>query len=98
MRTNTSPFRGGYYSHGKQFIESLPVPVPTDQQRSYIEALVGQLIEMKEALAAARIPHQRITRERQAADLKIQIENEITALFSLSAGDMEIIRDVPAPS
>lgn len=29
VRTNTSTFRGGYYSHGKQFIENLPIPVPT---------------------------------------------------------------------
>ena len=29
VRTHTSPFRGGYYSHGKQFIEHLPIPQAT---------------------------------------------------------------------
>lgn len=98
IRINTSPFRGGYYSHGKQFIENLPIPVATDQQRTEIETLVTQLIETWEAVAATRTPHQRTLRERQAADLKIQIENRVTALFGLSEDDMDIVHAVPVPT
>lgn len=98
VRSNTSPFRGGYYSHGKQFIEYLPIPIPTDAQRSQIETLVGQLITALGGIPEARIPHQRTSRERQAAALKIRIENQVTALFGLSAADMEIVRAVPVPS
>src|SRR6202022_1942796 len=34
IRTNTSPFRSGYYSHGKQFIEYLPIPSSTAPERA----------------------------------------------------------------
>ena len=44
IRTNTSTFRGGYYSHGKQFIENLPIPIPDEEQRTEIEDLVRTLI------------------------------------------------------
>ena len=54
IRKNTSTFRGGYYSHGKQFIESLPVPLPPDAERIVIEELVRALIDALAAVADAR--------------------------------------------
>jgi type I restriction-modification system DNA methylase subunit len=97
VRTNTSTFGGGYYSHGKQFIENLPIPVPTDPQRLEIDTLVGQLTDTLHAVENARTPHQKTIRERQAADLRSQIETHVTALFALSSADMDIIRAVPVP-
>ena len=81
VRTNTSPVRGGYYSHGKQFIETLPVPVPDDATRSSIEALVGKLINKLDDLAAAHIPRERIRLVRETTDLKSQIEQRVNQLF-----------------
>lgn len=98
VRTNTSPFRGGYYSHGKQFIEVLPIPLPPQAERMEIEALVDQMIVAIEALDASRMPHERTLRERQVDDLRKQIEERVTTLFGLSDQDMEIIRAVPVPS
>lgn len=98
VRTNTSPFRGGYYSHGKQFITNLPIPVPSDQERREIEALVVQVIDTLDAVTAARTPHHRNLRERQAANLRIQIETRVTALFGLSIEDIDLVRAVPVPA
>ncbi len=98
VRTNTSPFRGGYYSHGKQFIENLPIPVPTALEHTSIEALVVQMIAALDAVANARTPHQRTVSERQAADLRTQIEASVTALFGLSATDMDVVQAVPVPA
>jgi hypothetical protein len=97
VRTKTSTFRGGYYSHGKQFIEVLPVPVPSAADRSAVEALVIQLISMLERVEAARTPRERTLLERQAVDLRAQVEARITALFGLSAAEMDVIRAVPIP-
>jgi type I restriction-modification system DNA methylase subunit len=97
VRMNTSTFRGGYYSHGKQFIEVLPVPVPSDEDRGAVEALVVQLISMLERVEAARTPHERTLLERQAVDLRGQVEARVTALFGLSAAEMDVIRAVPIP-
>ena len=96
VRTNTSVFRGGYYSHGKQFIENLPVPIPSETERIAIESLVVQVREALDAAATARLPHQRTLHERQAADLRSQIENRMTSLFNLSVADMDIVRAVSA--
>jgi hypothetical protein len=98
VRTNTSTFRGGYYSHGKQFIEHLPVPPATPAERSEIEGLVVQAIDAIEAAETARTPHQRTLHERNVQVLKDTIESRVSELFGLSADDMAIVRAVPVPA
>jgi hypothetical protein len=98
VRTNTSPFRGGYYSHGKQFIEDLPVPVPAPAQRAAIEEAVKEIIDTQDLLAAARIPHQCTLYERRIAALKAEVEHQVSALFGLSDEDLVVVRAVPVPS
>lgn len=98
VRTNTSVFRGGYYSHGKQFIEDLPVPVPSEADRATIDALVVRLIAAHEDIATARTPHDKTLFERQALGLRQQVEDHVTRLFGLTPADMDVVRAVPVPS
>jgi hypothetical protein len=98
VRTHTSSFRGGYYSHGKQFIEHLPIPSATPAERADIEALVAQLIAANDAAQAARVPHQRILHERHAAALRDQVEGRVSRLFGLSAADIALAKAVPIPA
>jgi type I restriction-modification system DNA methylase subunit len=98
IRTNTSPFRGGYYSHGKQFIKHLPVPPASDAERTVIEQLVHDVITANDAAKNARTPHQRSLQERNAAALRDQIEAHVTALFGLTPADMAVVRTVPVPA
>ncbi len=98
VRTHTSPFRGGYYSHGKQFIEHLPIPSATPVEQANIEAFVTQLIAANDAAQAVRVPHQKTLHERNAAALRDQIEGRMTALFGLSPADMALTRTVPVPA
>ena len=97
IRTNTSTFRGGYYSHGKQFIEHLPVPTAPEAERIAIEVLVTQILAANDAAKAARTPHKRSVHERHVTNLRDQIESRITELFALSGADMAIVRAVPVP-
>jgi hypothetical protein len=98
IRMDTSIFRGGYYSHGKQFIEHLPIPAATPVQRAEIEALTTEIIAANDALKQARIPHQRNLQERRAVALRAEIEDRVSALFGLTAADMAIVRAVPVPA
>ncbi|MDR5655093.1 Eco57I restriction-modification methylase domain-containing protein [Ruixingdingia sedimenti] len=98
VRTHTSPFRGGYYSHGKQFIEHLPIPPATPAERAEIEALVRQLLDANDAALAARTPRQKTLHERNAAALRDQIEGRVSNLFGLSAADLSLAKAVPVPA
>jgi hypothetical protein len=98
VRTHTSVFKGGYYSHGKQFIERLPIPIPTGEKRAQIEEMVSELMAAKKAADAATLPALRILWERHAEVLTKRIADELTTLFGLSAEDIEIVRLVEGPS
>lgn len=98
VRMNTSTFRGGYYSHGKQFIEHLPIPPATPAQRVEIEQLVAEMIVTTDALKSARTPHQHKLQERRVTELRGEIETRVSSLFGLSAADLMIVAAVPVPA
>ena len=97
VRTNTSVFRGGYYSHGKQFIEDIPIPVPRGSELRVVEGTVAALIDALDAIKVSRTPQERLVRVRRASELRGRIEEHISVLFGLSAEEMEVIRAVPPP-
>lgn len=98
VRTRTSVFRGGYYSHGKQFIENLPVPDATEAERTSIEDLVGQTIRAAAAVRAARTPAEVTRAERVLHSMKMRVESAITELFGLTEEELEAVKAVPVPS
>ena len=97
VRTNTSVFRGGYYSHGKQFIEGLPVPLPDPEARAAIDVLVDRLLGLQAALRAARTPRERMRLDRLWDDLKRQLEDRVGDLFGLTSSELDLVRTVPIP-
>ena len=98
IRMNTSTFRGGYYSHGKQFIEHLPIPSASAQDRVEIKQLVGDVIAAHDALGIAATPHQRTVQERRISTLRATIEERVSVLFKLTPADLAVAKAVPVPS
>ena len=98
VRSRTSVFRGGYYSHGKQYIEHLPVPPHTLEEKQNIAELVRKAIEVGEACDAAKLPQQQTKLGRSFDRLKQLIEENVTKLYGLSDDELALIKDVPIPS
>ena len=97
VRTNTSVFRGGYYSHGKQFIEELPIPILADVVHGEIKVLVEKLISRLDSLATTYISHDKRRLEREAVDIKQRIRELVSQAFGLTDTDRKIIDAVPIP-
>lgn len=98
IRTRTSVFRGGYYSHGKQFLMQLPVPDPGDAICQRIDALTQDLVRAHEDLDRIRIPAARAERERDIAHLTQTVEDAVTRAFGLTPEEVETIKAVPVPN
>lgn len=98
VRSRTSVFRGGYYSHGKQYIKHLPVPPHTSKEKEDIVELVRKTIEVSEACDAAILPQQQIKLGRSFGQLKKRIEQQVTALYGLSEDELAVIKDVGIPT
>ena len=76
----------------------MPIPLPSVQQRSDIDALVTQATAALADVAAARTPRDKTLAERRVVNLRNRIEGSITLLFGLSDADMELVHAVPVPS
>lgn len=98
VRTNTSPFRGGYYSHGKQFIEDLPIPNVSRAAMQDVVSLVQDLIQTLDDARNARTPHTATVKQRRATQLRAQIQEAVGVIFGLSADDALVLAAVPIPS
>lgn len=98
IRTRTSVFGGGYYSHGKQFLVRLPIPDPGEAGRQAVEALASELLRAREGMGAIRLPAARVERARDIARLTQRLENAVTRAFGLTAEEMDAIKAVPIPN
>jgi len=98
VRSRTSVFGGGYYSHGKQFIEGLPVPTTTRERQQEIEELVQRAIQATTEARAARTPAERQVREREAEELRVRIEEVLTGVLELTEEEIAAVRSVPIPA
>ena len=97
VRTLTSVFSGGWYSHSKQFIQDLPIPIPNKEDRDMIVRLVKDVIKTNKKLARIQRPSERIKFQRHLLSLETSIENKVTNLYKLSAEDLSAVRSIKPP-
>ncbi|KUF12284.1 Eco57I restriction-modification methylase domain-containing protein [Pseudoponticoccus marisrubri] len=98
IRTNTSVFRGGYYSHGKQFIKDLPIPVPDDEAvQEAVEQQAERVLFASDDLRSARTPHERKRHERTLREARARLERQVTGMFALDEEDLDVLASVAVP-
>jgi hypothetical protein len=100
VRARGSSFRGGYKSHGKQFIKDLPIynidfanPTETSIHNQIVE-LVQKLITVTESEAAATVPTQRRRLAQQRKLLRQRIEKLVEELYGLDRADLDTVSPV----
>jgi type I restriction-modification system DNA methylase subunit len=103
LRQVSSPFRGGYWSYGKRFIEQLPIRTidfddPADVARhDRMVALVERMLELHKKLAAAAIPADRALYQRQIDATDRQIDALVYELYGLTQDEIRIVEESTGP-
>jgi len=101
VQSQASTFRGGYGSHGKQFIENLPIyriDFANAGQKAIhdkIVQLVKQLIKTTEQWSKATVPAQKDLLSNQRNILKQQINQNIETLYDIKAADVNTLKEFP---
>jgi type I restriction-modification system DNA methylase subunit len=96
----TSKFQGGYYSHGKQFIDILPfrnIDFNNEEEvkvHNQIVTLVQRLIDKTQEKNSATTPHTRTLSERSCIRLKRQIDKFINNLYGIDDKTVTIIEEL----
>lgn len=95
VKNKTSTFRGDYYSHGKQFVEGLPIyrinfenPTEAAKHQRIVEQ-VQTLMKLEEQLATAPNAAQGAVIKRSVTAVKRGLNKAIDALYQLESQENE---------
>jgi len=95
----SSPFRGGYYSYNRQYIEQLPIRTidfsdPTDKTRhDRMVQLVETMLKLHKQLAAAKTSHEKTAFQRQIDATDKQIDQLVYELYGLTEEEIRIVEE-----
>jgi len=97
VKAGASEFRGAYYSHGKQFIENIPIrqidPDNTSEKEKYntIIKLVESLIKTKTQLKSAAYGSKRTVLQRKADTLFDLLIRNINLLYGINGEEFSLV-------
>ena len=95
VKSKASKFRGNYYSHGKQFVEQLPIykidfddPTEVAKHQRIVE-LVQTIMHLKEQLAVAPNIAQKSVLERSIVAVNNDLNSVIDMLYQVESQENE---------
>jgi len=97
LRRISSPFRGGYWSYGKRFIEQLPIRTinfSDSNDKGHHDQMVGlveQMLDLNKQLAEAKAPQAKTVLQRQIETTDKQIDELVYELYGLTEEEIRIV-------
>lgn len=97
VKAGASEFRGAYYSHGKQFIENIPIRqidfqnTSEKEQYNSIIKLVETLIQTKVQLKSAAYGYKRTVLQRKADILFDQLIQRVNSLYGITEEEFNLV-------
>jgi hypothetical protein len=97
LHSISSPFRGGYWSYGKRFIEQLPIRTinfldPADKARhDHVVGLVQHMLALHKRLAEAKTPQDNNVIQQQIGVINQQINHAVYELYDLTREEIDIV-------
>lgn len=97
VKAGASEFRGAYYSHGKQFIENIPIRKidfsKADEKKKHevIVKLVKQLIDAKAKFNQARLAAKKKVLKRKLDFLFSDLIGQINQLYKITGAEMSAV-------
>ncbi len=92
----STPFRGGYYSYARRYIEKVPIVQidPNSAAKKTVDKLVEltrSMLDLHKSLAAAKTPHSQTALQRQIAATDAQIDALVYELYGLTDKEIALI-------
>ena len=95
VKSRASTFRGDYYSHGKQFIATLPIykidfenPAEVAKHQQIVE-MVQNIMRLKEQLASAPNAARRTVLEHSITAINAELNSAIDELYQVESQEVE---------
>jgi hypothetical protein len=101
LHSISSPFRGGYWSYGKRFIEQLPIRTinfsdSADRVRhDQLVGLVKQMLLVYKCMADAKIPRDQVLLQQQIDAIDKRINRMVYELYGLTEEEIRVVESKP---
>ena len=96
----SSPFRGGYWSYGKRFIEKIPIhtinfndAIEVSKHDKMVK-LVDKMIQLNKKLSETKVPPEKQLIQRQIDATDKMIDSLVYELYGLTDEEIEIVDNV----
>jgi predicted type IV restriction endonuclease/methylase of polypeptide subunit release factors len=94
LKKISTPFRGGFYSYGKRFIEKLPIIIPSEQIKKELSDLSKRQLENIEKIKTSTdSPSKLKDMNKESADIDEEINNLVYSLYGITDKEREIIEE-----
>lgn len=91
VRSQSTPLRGGYFKYSKQYIETVPIPLPSGSVCGSIASLVEAMINLQRKLSESRTPQEKTVLDRQIAATGAQIDGLVYELYGLTSDEIAVV-------
>jgi hypothetical protein len=95
IKSGASEFRGAYYSHGKQFMERLPIRTINFADAAELKlhddlvAMVKQVISTKKSYQDMQNPARKVVLRRKLEFLEAGLLEQVNQLYGITAADIK---------
>lgn len=95
LKKISTPFRGGYYSYGKRFIEKLPIKIDNKLILDKISKYSKRQLELNESIAPLQNKHtdEKAHLEKEIEQLDREIDEEVYKLYGITKEEKKVIED-----
>jgi predicted type IV restriction endonuclease/tRNA1(Val) A37 N6-methylase TrmN6 len=91
----SSHMRGGYFRCFKQYLDQIPIRLPSPSQEKHIVSLVDQMLELQKKYHNEKIQGNEKERLKQQIDnVDYEIDQEVYKLYELTSEEIKIVEEI----
>ena len=98
LKNISTPFKGGYFSYGKRFIDQLPLLIPEDSRFDSISSLSKIQVEISKKIRNLSNTNEKDLLERDFNKKGQELNRLIYEVYGLSKSEITLIEDKLCPS
>ena len=93
LKNISTPFRGGYFSYGKRFIDKLPLLIPKDSRFDSVSSLSEEQVKISKKMQNLHNTDERDLLERELDKINQELNQLIYQVYGLSKSEITLLED-----
>ena len=95
LKSISTPFRGGFYSYGKRFIEKLPIAIPDRESGKKLEAYAKKQLSLNKRVLELKNKNtdEKTRLEKEIQKTESRIDQTVCKIYGLTKDEIRIVEE-----